>query len=76
MNSQQLLSSMTQMKVIDPIKNEDDDLVFIWEDFTVTRSGVDETDYLLQTVTPEWLAFCQDELQFALPEDLQQAMQQ
>ncbi len=51
----------------------DDELAFVWENFTVTSSCFDEQDYLLETVTPEWVDFCKHELQFDVPEDLQSA---
>ncbi len=51
----------------------DDDLAFVWENLTVTKSCFAEEDYLLETVTSEWEAFCRHELQYAVPEDLQEA---
>ncbi len=50
-----------------------EDLVFVWEDFTVTKDCFEETDYLIDTVTPEWEAFCKQALQFAVPDDVHQA---
>lgn len=51
----------------------DDDIAFVWENLTMTKSCFDEMDYLLEEITPEWQDFCMNELKFGLPEDLQDA---
>ena len=51
----------------------DDTIVYLWDDFTVVQSPVLEQGNLFDNVTPEWQTFCQQTLQFAIPEDLQYA---
>ena len=53
----------------------DDNLVFVWEDLTVTQSCFEQEDYLLETVTPQWEAFCKHDLQFAVPGDVKLAQE-
>ena len=47
-----------------------DDVVYVHQDFTVTQSMWHGEDVLVDVVTPEWRAFCEDTLGFALPADL------
>lgn len=50
----------------------DETIVYLWDDFTVVRSPmVSDKGVLFETVTPEWQTFCQEELRFVVPEDLQ-----
>ena len=52
----------------------DDDVVYVWDDFTVVKSPVMPNQSLLfDAVTPEWQNFCLTALNFALPENLQNA---
>ena len=52
----------------------DEDLCFIWNDFTVTKRGLsgdkNEEYIIYKTVTPEWQEFCKTTLVFEIPEDL------
>jgi hypothetical protein len=48
-------------------------LLFLWEDLTVTRSCFDQSDVVFNQVTPEWREFCKSVLQFEVPEDLRRA---
>lgn len=48
----------------------DDSIVYIHQDFTVTRSMWHGEDVVFDDVTPEWQRFCEVELEFAVPEDL------
>lgn len=62
-------------------KNEtaltDDDVVYLWDDFTVVRSPViPDKGLIFDTVTPEWQQFCHETLKFEIPEDLRYAYQQ
>ena len=53
---------------------QDDDVCFIWDDFTVhAKSSFPEQGTLFDDVTPAWQAFCTDQLHFAIPDDLQYA---
>lgn len=55
----------------------DDDICFIWDDFTVqAKSPFPEQGTLFDDVTPEWRAFCTEQLHFAIPDDLQYAYEQ
>ena len=49
----------------------DDDLVYIQEDFTVTKNCLDldnKDDFIFTKITPEWEAFAKDELKFEVPD--------
>lgn len=54
-----------------------DDVVYLWDDFTVVRSPViPDKGLIFDDVTPEWQVFCHETLQFAIPEDLRYAYEQ
>lgn len=48
----------------------DDDVVFLHQDFTVTKSIWAGEDVVFDKVTDEWKNFCGNELQFAVPDSL------
>jgi ankyrin repeat protein len=48
----------------------DDSIVFIHQDFTVTRSMWHNENVVFNNVTPEWKTFCSDKLGFKVPDDL------
>ncbi|MCA1621655.1 MAG: ankyrin repeat domain-containing protein [Acidobacteria bacterium] len=48
----------------------DDEVVFLHQDFTVTRSMWPGENVIFNNVTPEWQKFCRDELDFNPPDDL------
>lgn len=52
---------------------QDDTIVYLWDDFTVVLSPVQEKGVIFDQVTPAWKAFCADTLDFAIPEDLRYA---
>ena len=54
----------------------DDTICYLWDDFTVVRSPVQEQGVIFDTVTPEWKEFCISTLHFEIPEDLRYAYQQ
>ncbi len=54
----------------------DESIVYLWDDFTVVRSPVQEQGIIFATVTPEWRDFCVNTLHFEIPEDLRYAYQQ
>jgi hypothetical protein len=48
----------------------DDDIAYLHQDFTVTKSMWHEESVIFNRVTPEWRAFCEAELGFAVSEEL------
>lgn len=48
----------------------DDDVVYLHQDFTVTRSMWHGEEVLFADVDEAWKSFCRDELEFAIPADL------
>jgi len=49
---------------------EEEAVVFVHQDFTVTKSMWHGEDVLLGEVTPEWRQFCEQELGFFVPDDI------
>ena len=49
---------------------EDSDVVFVHQDFTVTKSMWHGENVLFDAVGPEWTSFCENELKFKIPDDL------
>lgn len=49
---------------------KDEDVVFLHQDFTVTRSIWAGEDVVFNTVTDQWKQFCSNELRFAVPDAL------
>jgi hypothetical protein len=54
----------------------DEDVVYLWDDFTVVRSPVLPGGVIFDEVTPQWQDFCQTALQFEIPEDLRYAYEE
>jgi uncharacterized protein len=48
----------------------DEKIVFLHQDFTVTRSMWPNEDVVFDQVTPEWQEFCSTTLRFKVPDDL------
>ena len=48
----------------------DEQVVYLHQDFTVTKSMWHGEDVLFQDITPAWRDFCETTLGFAIPEDL------
>lgn len=48
----------------------DKSIVYLHQDFTVTRSMWHGEDVVFDEVTPDWRVFCEEELEFGIPEDL------
>jgi hypothetical protein len=48
----------------------DDEVVFLHQDFTVTRSAWHGEDVIFEAVGPDWEEFCKDTLQFKVSDDL------
>lgn len=51
-------------------KEEESPVVYLHQDFAVTRSMWRDRDVIFDQVTPEWVEFCQQRLRFAIPADL------
>ncbi|GCF08353.1 hypothetical protein [Dictyobacter arantiisoli] len=52
----------------------DDDIVYLWDDFTVVRSPViPDKGLIFGEITPQWQEFCKETLKFEIPEDLRYA---
>ena len=67
-------SHWSENKSADEPALTDDDIVYLWDDFTVVRSPVvPDKGLIFDKVTPEWQEFCQSTLKFAIPEDLRYA---
>jgi hypothetical protein len=54
----------------------DDTVAYLWDDFTVVKSPVQNNTELFEAMTPEWQHFCETVLKFEIPEDLRYAYQQ
>jgi hypothetical protein len=55
----------------------DEDIVYIWDDFTVVKSPViPDKGLIFDEITPQWQAFCKETLQFEIPEDLRYAYEE
>lgn len=50
--------------------DSDDPVVYVHQDFTVTRSMWHGEDVVFDAVTPGWESYCRDELSFEIPADL------
>lgn len=48
----------------------DESIVYLHQDFTVSRSMWHGEDVISDEVTPDWRVFCERELEFEIPEDL------
>lgn len=48
----------------------DNDIVYLHQDFTVTKSMWKDQDVIFNNTTPEWQGYCRGTLQFAVPEDI------
>ena len=48
----------------------DEDIVYIHQDFTVTKSMWHDESVIFDEITPAWQEFCEGRLEFAIPEDL------
>lgn len=49
---------------------KDDDVVFLHQDYTVTKSMWAGEDVLFNDITEQWKNFCNNELRFAVPDSL------
>ena len=51
----------------------DEDICFVWEDFTVAKSCFDESKRIFPEVTEQWKEFCTETLKFEIPDDLKES---
>ena len=49
---------------------KDEDVVFLHQDYTVTRSMWAGEDIIFNDITEQWKSFCNNELRFAVPDSL------
>lgn len=53
----------------------DDDIVYVQENYVVTDGVFKEEHVLFDAVDADWIAFCEQRLGFAVPEDVLRAAQ-
>ena len=53
-----------------------DTICYLWDDFTVVRSPVQEQGVVFDAVTSQWKEFCTTTLHFKIPEDVRYAYEQ
>lgn len=51
-----------------PRQLTDSDFLYLQENYTVTDGILIDENVIFNNVTPEWIAFCQSVLKFAVPE--------
>lgn len=66
----------TEQQEEDEQSLSDDAIGYLWDDFTVVRSPVQEKGVIFDQVTPAWKEFCRTTLKFEIPEDLRYAYEQ
>jgi uncharacterized protein len=49
---------------------EADSIFYLHQDFTVTKSVWPGENVIVKAATPEWIRFCESELNFAIPADI------
>ncbi|GCE28520.1 hypothetical protein KDA_40040 [Dictyobacter alpinus] len=54
----------------------DDSVGYLWDDFVVVKSPVQDNGVIFDQVTPEWRDFCVNTLHFEIPEDLRYAYEE
>lgn len=54
----------------DAAELNDESIVYLQDNFTVVKDCFEEEDYIYNDVNDDWKAFCENQLQFAIPEDL------
>ena len=54
----------------------DETVCYIWDDFTVVLSPIQDKAPLFDQVTPAWQEFCQSALHFEIPDDLRATSQE
>ncbi|BCL80798.1 hypothetical protein ccbrp13_32630 [Ktedonobacteria bacterium brp13] len=70
-------SAWTEKKEENESELTDQDVVYLWDCFTVVRSPViPDKGIIFDNVTPEWQDFYHNTLKFEIPEDLRSAYEQ
>lgn len=50
---------------------QDEEIVYVQDDFSLVKHpAFPEAEHLIRSVTPEWQQFCQQVLQFSVPEEV------
>lgn len=52
---------------------DENDYLFVQEDFTVTKGIFLDEDVVYRNVSPEWVDFCKNRLDFKVPDDVAEA---
>lgn len=60
----------TENQTAEPQALADDEVIFLHEDYTVTKSIWSGEDVIFNNVTDQWKDFCNTELRFAVPDSL------
>jgi hypothetical protein len=68
-------NSWTEKRAEDEQALSDDSVCYLWDDFTVVKSPVQDKGVIFDAITPEWKEFCAATLKFEIPEDLRYAYQ-
>ena len=66
-------SVWTEKREGDESELSDEDVVYLWDDFTVVKSPVLPGGVIFDEAMAEWQDFCRTTLQFEIPEDLRYA---
>lgn len=69
-------SGWSEKREQNDLELSDDDICYLWDDFTVVKSPVQDKNVLFDAVTPEWQQFCKTVLKFEIPEDLRSVYEQ
>jgi hypothetical protein len=48
---------------------DDDTIVYLQENYVVTANIIKDEDIIFDTVTPQWIEYCQQTLKFEIPEN-------
>lgn len=54
----------------------DDAVVYVQENYVVTDGVFNDENVLFDAVDPDWIAFCEQDLKFVIPDDVVQAYRQ
>jgi hypothetical protein len=50
---------------------QDEDICYLWADYTLTRDCFDSSDKIIGDASDRWRAFCERSLKFSVPSDLE-----